>query len=540
MTSKFFLAGEEVEVDPPSLNLEGEPSSFYLGTETATGPVSGGLTGGTTSTSTSTSLLRIGSSGNAVRELQLALASLGYDVGPIDGIFGPKTDAAVRAFQADAGITVDGLVGPITRAALGDAQAGTAPAEETTTDGRTSDGSSVRDGSLGRPSIGQPLGVLLGGETIRVATDDGLVRWYQIYEFPAGSGQFVAYQYNDEAQVKVALGEGFQFVNRSETWVNSNVLAFATAEEVIGRTESFARLTQEVIQEAALAAGLRDPSLVGLIASDPEMQQIMAQAMIGDWTPQQILAAQRQTSFWQNTLYPGISEFYGKTTNPEGAWVNYRQSVEPALTSLGYQRDPDGTYNSLVGNMLSQGIDAQIFLENVEVFQRAVQNQSFFDIYQQRVSAELGKTIGFGEWFDLLAGETTPELQRVAEGAMLAYQAQQASVNLGEGSLQRLISETDLSDQGAANLFSSFNQAILALGELGLSRGGLTRDEVLSAAAGINPETGRSVEEVRLAVAKLARENDLFDEEKIQFYVGFTPSGTPFRPGLQVLAPEGA
>jgi hypothetical protein len=43
-----------------------------------------------------------------------------------------------------------------------------------------------------------------------------------------------------------------------------------------------------------------------------------------------------------------------------------------------------------------------------------------------------------------------------------------------------------------------------------------------------------------MRVAKIVRENDLFDDEKISFYVGFTPAGTPVRPGLQPLAPEGA
>jgi peptidoglycan hydrolase-like protein with peptidoglycan-binding domain len=58
--------------------------------------------------------LRRGSTGTAVRQLQQALTDLGYAPGPIDGNFGPRTESAVRAFQADRGIGVDGVVGPVT------------------------------------------------------------------------------------------------------------------------------------------------------------------------------------------------------------------------------------------------------------------------------------------------------------------------------------------------------------------------------------------------------------------------------------------
>jgi hypothetical protein len=51
--------------------------------------------------------------------VQQRLANLGYDTGPIDGVFGPRTAAAVRAFQEDnAPLAVDGICGPETRAKL--------------------------------------------------------------------------------------------------------------------------------------------------------------------------------------------------------------------------------------------------------------------------------------------------------------------------------------------------------------------------------------------------------------------------------------
>jgi hypothetical protein len=54
------------------------------------------------------------------REIQGALARLGYDPGPVDGMWGSRTRAAVKAFQADAGLIADGIVGPKTRARLRD------------------------------------------------------------------------------------------------------------------------------------------------------------------------------------------------------------------------------------------------------------------------------------------------------------------------------------------------------------------------------------------------------------------------------------
>jgi len=56
--------------------------------------------------------------GEDVRTLQEWLRVLGHDAGPFDGAYGPLTSQAVSAFQAGAGLTADGKVGPSTRAAL--------------------------------------------------------------------------------------------------------------------------------------------------------------------------------------------------------------------------------------------------------------------------------------------------------------------------------------------------------------------------------------------------------------------------------------
>ena len=63
--------------------------------------------------------LRFGSRGASVTELQILLRNQGFDPGPIDGIFGNKTQSAVIAFQRSRGLVQDGIVGILTWTALG-------------------------------------------------------------------------------------------------------------------------------------------------------------------------------------------------------------------------------------------------------------------------------------------------------------------------------------------------------------------------------------------------------------------------------------
>jgi peptidoglycan hydrolase-like protein with peptidoglycan-binding domain len=54
-------------------------------------------------------------SGSArVRTLQQRLRTLGHKPGPVDGLYGPLTEAAVERFQSTAGLAVDGIAGPHT------------------------------------------------------------------------------------------------------------------------------------------------------------------------------------------------------------------------------------------------------------------------------------------------------------------------------------------------------------------------------------------------------------------------------------------
>lgn len=59
-------------------------------------------------------ILKLGSKGSDVMEIQSILKQIGYDPGPIDGVYGSKTENAVRQFQRNNGLVPDGIIGPNT------------------------------------------------------------------------------------------------------------------------------------------------------------------------------------------------------------------------------------------------------------------------------------------------------------------------------------------------------------------------------------------------------------------------------------------
>ena len=64
-------------------------------------------------------LYKRGASGATVTEIQRRLKAWGYYSGAVDGIYGSRTEAAVRWFQRKNGLSADGQVGDLTLAALG-------------------------------------------------------------------------------------------------------------------------------------------------------------------------------------------------------------------------------------------------------------------------------------------------------------------------------------------------------------------------------------------------------------------------------------
>ena len=140
--------------------IVGPKTGGALATATASSSSSSGSGSGSSSSTSSgtsfvyTTTLRRGDQGSAVSSLQDALVALGYmtaaekATGP--GIFGPRTESAVMAFQRAKGLTVDGIVGPQTGGALQGGGTGTSTG--------TGTGTGTSSGSGGSTETRQDVG----------------------------------------------------------------------------------------------------------------------------------------------------------------------------------------------------------------------------------------------------------------------------------------------------------------------------------------------------------------------------------------------
>lgn len=150
--------------------------------------------------------------GQDVLALQHALQTLGYAPGPLDGAYGVATASAVRAFQGDYGLDVDGICGPQTAAALERARPGKRGAAFGSATGRRALAEAISHIGL----VERPVNLTPFGEWFGV---DG-VPWCNI---------FVSYCFRVGAQVTLCAGfdgagvhrKGCAYVPTTEAWLRA-------------------------------------------------------------------------------------------------------------------------------------------------------------------------------------------------------------------------------------------------------------------------------------------------------------------------------
>jgi peptidoglycan hydrolase-like protein with peptidoglycan-binding domain len=191
------VQGKET-ITPPASALPKPVSHHHVTATAATSNV--GLTagsGGTTEEASSQAAPTETAEGaTAVEWLQKALKL------PVDGEFGPATEAAVRRLQARHGLTVDGVVGPSTWALIGVQNAATLTPPASALTAPSSSGSSAGTGASDSAGGGEAEGVIA---RVIAAADEIATR---PYVWGGGHGSFESYGYDCSGSVSYALHGG--------------------------------------------------------------------------------------------------------------------------------------------------------------------------------------------------------------------------------------------------------------------------------------------------------------------------------------------
>jgi len=397
-------------------------------------------------------------------------------------------------------------------------------------------------------------GILSGGVLTRIDRGTDAPLWAMTYT--VGQSRHV-FTFDSQDAMQEQLGVdavtsgkyGFMTLGIDEvddpdgnTWLMGDAAAFS------GQQGSYGLWYDATMKEAALEAGVRNPGAIGDFLRDPEVQRIMAQASIGDWSDEREQAELRTTNYFQNILYPGITNFMDQgMKNPEVAYWNYMNNVTTSLDMLGYARADDGTYKNQMAEMLDGGITVDEFNTFAPTFVRAEQSQEFAGALNKWTQQDLGMDVSFEDWFDVLAGTASAELDQVVEKAQLQFVADSTSTMLSDAQITRLAELTDVSEAQMRTSFNSAEEALLAVGDRDLARYGLSSEALISAAFGVDSAGGDplssgggnfSAAEIRKRAKRAATELGIQDDRKAQFFVGFDSFGSPRRQGLTASAPE--
>lgn len=379
-----------------------------------------------------------------------------------------------------------------------------------------------------------PKGVMSGGQLVKVKRSDGTSYFGIKYDV---QGIEHLYSFESEAAARQAVGElaGAQVMDDKDIKEGNDIWLIGDAASLVGSDQNYNVYFDGIMGEASLEAGIRNPGMLGRFAADKDIMRIIAESEAGDWSNLRTEAEVRRTDFYLEVLYPGIDKILETGIgDPETEWTNYSKTVESTLDQLGYARDDDGSYRSKVGELLGLGIKDERFVNDSKVFIRAEQTPEFANILDQWVQNDTGKSLSFDEWFDVLAGTSSDQMQQIVEKATIQFQAQNASLVLNPSEIARIAKLSELSETAVGAAFGSVEQTLLALGDTGLQRYGLNVQKLVDATLNI----GEDNEATRKLARKTIKELGLADDDKAQFFTGFTQRGTPVKTGLLAGTPE--
>ncbi len=287
---------------------------------------------------TVTSTLNRGSYGDQVKALQQYLVGMGYTNVKPDGVYGPITEAAVKEFQTDNGLSADGVFGPNTKAKA------------------VTMGSSTDTGGNGTPRTQEELDAMYNQAVTEHPVFAG--NSPAALEYAKSTGDFSTLL-NDQGkpfsqaeqeiafqQSEQALAPGFNIAKQKETADVSSGLEQQQleyekylADQADAFQEDKSKLDQSAAEQGVLFSGGRaqkEKSLAGTYGRDQAYTAAKAGLNIGD-------TARDYQSKYGDKAASGLSKYYNlgaNTYNPNVATGGVGKGTLSSIynpSGLGYQ-----------------------------------------------------------------------------------------------------------------------------------------------------------------------------------------------------------
>lgn len=254
-------------------------------------------------------VIRSGARGSAVREIQQFLADAGFDPGPIDGIYGSRTTAAVRQWQSSVGLTADGLFGPASRAAA--------------------EGGEGAGGEGGTRALPQNSRIVKVGNEYRLVWQLGEGLGWAWYEgSPQQFSNLYGADWRDEVSNTYLNAASFTAQYGNNFWGN-------VAEISLTADDPWTDMRDRIFQSFGVIPGFETP----------EIRRLILQGYFEGWSQTEFLAHYNQSEYY-NSQSDIRREWAGLSETERQLRVDSKTAQLADLWRRFYGEDPAGGLNN--------------------------------------------------------------------------------------------------------------------------------------------------------------------------------------------------
>lgn len=505
-------------------------------------------------------MLRSGSRGTAVTELQQWLADNGFDPGPIDGIFGPKTLAAVKAFQTEAGISVDGIVGPQTTGAMDSWAPATTteptpttttqPAPTPTSGTVDAGGVAIKQGTENEEVASVGVGVDTGDPETKLTIltakemnwyfDKAAGKWYVGYGLP-GSDKELLFEAAPD-QMDALFGTGMRPVTYTTQSLN-NLLSRDKYTFAGNIAEMEGEGTFENEFDKMISLALDEGRLPEWATGSKEIYDLLYIAQAENKSDEWLVDAISTTQAFKSRFGDAVDAFKkaGNLTTIEGvsAFLEYEAGVKQSLKAAGYSSDVVSP--QLISGLVGGGYSLTTVNDTINKFKRMQDYAPAMDAFNSVLQANgLDPVNSLQGMYDFVSGQAPADMYTIYEASSFAEAAGAAGLTdlfTAEDAMQAALEtegNSSLHDitkgmQTAASTLLRFRN------QVDMNQFGLDHEELIDISLGLVPSSGRTSAEINEAMQRAVSQAQKELGERGKPFTGFNQAGTPQQRSLSNL-----